>query len=120
MTTPCDFDKARASFFAKRRKAKAANPEAKCTATWKFRSRRDPQQTLVIRHRDWGKKRGAYSGIFGADVLKRASSDAQALPPKMEPTFASCTHVSVMSLWSCPSAWRRRARAKLRRPTCRV
>lgn len=87
MTTPCDFDKARASFFAKRRKAKAANPEAKCTATWKFRSRRDPQQTLVIRHRDWGKKRGAYSGIFGAEVLKRASSDAQALPPKMEADF---------------------------------
>lgn len=66
-----DFDKARSALFAKRRKAKAANADAKVeVSTFKFRSKRDKQQSITIRGRDWGRKRGFYSSLFGYDVLR--------------------------------------------------
>lgn len=82
-----DFDKARKVFFAKRAKARAVNPTADVRASFKFRSRRDRQQTLTVRHRDWGRIRGDYSGIFRADQLKRAPGEAFPLPQKMEADF---------------------------------
>lgn len=36
----------------------------------KFRSKKDPQQSIYIPSRQWGRTRGAYASILGADKLK--------------------------------------------------
>jgi putative transposase len=64
-----DIDKARKALFAKRRKARTMGAAVEMSS-FKFRSRRDKQQTLVIRGRDWGRKRGAYASLFGVGVLR--------------------------------------------------
>lgn len=78
-----DFNKARKSFFAKRSKAQSINPDAVVTASFKFRSKRLKQQCLVIRGRDWGRKHGIYSTLFGSDKMK----SSEPIPAKLDNDF---------------------------------
>lgn len=54
-----------------------------------FRSRKKTQRsdcdTITIRGRDWGRKRGVYSDVFGKDVLK--TERRTKLPEKIEYSF---------------------------------
>ncbi len=65
-----DFDKVRKVFFAKHRKVIATNPDAIVTATFQLKSRRNERQCFVVRGRDWGRTRGVYSSLFGADKIR--------------------------------------------------
>lgn len=56
-----DFAKARQTHFAKLDKMRLTNPGAKHDATFKFRSKRDPQQSFSVRARDMIHKRGLYT-----------------------------------------------------------
>jgi putative transposase len=64
-----DIDKAWKAHQAKARNRKASNLGLGLGCNWKFRSRRDRQQSIVVRHRDWGRKRGLYAPIFRHNVL---------------------------------------------------
>ncbi len=78
-----DFDKVRKAFFAKRRKVKATNPDAVVTATFQLKSRRNKQQCFVMRGRDWGRTRGVYSSLFGADKIR----SSEPIPESLETEF---------------------------------
>lgn len=58
-----DFDKARKAHFAKLRKMQANDPTARHDATFKFRSKRDRQQSFEVRARDMVRESGAYAFI---------------------------------------------------------
>jgi len=67
-----DLDKARKAHFAKLRKAKSVDSSATIKCHFKFRSKRDKQQSIVIRSRDWNRKKGVYSSLFGTTKIKAA------------------------------------------------
>jgi putative transposase len=56
-----DFVKARAAYFAKLQKMRLTNPDARLDAQFKFRSKRDPQQTFSVRARHMIRKKGLYA-----------------------------------------------------------
>ena len=45
----------------------------------KFRTRRDPQQSIVIHHKHWGQKRGMYSDLVGPKTIRAVEE----LPEKL-------------------------------------
>lgn len=85
-----DLIKAKAAHFAKLRKMRDADPSANLACNFKFRSRRDRQQSFEIRARDWGRplhklgkqKISDYAPLFGKEVLKGAED----LPETLEAT----------------------------------
>lgn len=78
-----DFDKARKAHFAKIRKVKASNSSATTTCHFKYRSKRDKQQSIVVRGRDWNRTRGMYSDVLGKNVM----NSSEELPEEMEADF---------------------------------
>jgi putative transposase len=58
-----DMDKARKAHFAKLKKKKVKDPEARHKACFKFRSRKDHQQSFEVRGRDMVRDRGFFSFI---------------------------------------------------------
>lgn len=79
-----DMDKARKAHFAKLKKMKEADPNARLNAQFKFRSKRDHQQSFEVRARDWGRSGGAFASLFGKGVMKGAEGE---LPETLEATF---------------------------------
>jgi putative transposase len=67
-----DLDKARKAHFAKLRNARSVNPSATLKCHFKFRTKRDKQQSLVIRSRNWNNNRGMFAPLFGSSVMKAA------------------------------------------------
>ena len=65
-----DFNKARKAHFAKLKKKKQNDPTAKHEAKFKFRSKRDSQQSFELRARDWGRSKGVFASLFGKDKIK--------------------------------------------------
>jgi putative transposase len=63
-----DFDKARRAHFAKLRKKKQNDANARHDAKFKFRSKRDGQQSFEVRPRDLARKTGAMA-FLALDVL---------------------------------------------------
>lgn len=66
-----DFDKARKAHFVKLKKMKKTDKNAKLEAKFKFRSRRDKQQSFEVRPRDMVRKAGAFA-FLGLDTLDGA------------------------------------------------
>jgi putative transposase len=62
--------------FAKQR----AHPDMQHKFQMRYRSRKDPQQSLLVRSRDWVRTRGAYVSVFGSKVLR----SAEPLPSTLE------------------------------------
>ncbi len=58
------------------------DPAARLACKFKFRSKRDSQQSLEIRVRDWGRSCGMHSKLFDQGVLK----GAEELPKELEAT----------------------------------
>ena len=58
-----DMDKARKVHFAKLNKMKERNAGSKREARFKFRSKKDPQQSFEVRARDMMRKRGAFASL---------------------------------------------------------
>jgi len=77
-----DLIKARSAHFAKLRNMRKSDPSASLACKFKFRSKRDRQQSIEIRARDWNRTRGLYSKLFGQGVLK----GAEELPKELEAT----------------------------------
>ncbi len=76
-----DMDKARKAHFAKARKAKQMDPNADVRAKFRFRSKRDKQQSFELRARDWGRKKGLFAPLFTSGVMKGAEGE---LPVALE------------------------------------
>jgi len=74
-----DFDKARKAHFAKLKKKKQNDPKARHDARFKFRSKRDKQQSFEVRPRDLVRQ----SGAFGFLSLGNLKSD-EIIPPEAE------------------------------------
>lgn len=66
-----DFDKARKAHFSKLKKMKQGDKGAALKATFKFRSKRDKQQSFEVRPRDLLRKTGAFA-FLGLDSLDGA------------------------------------------------
>lgn len=66
-----DFDKARKAHFAKLGKMKMNDPNARLDAKFKFRSKRDAQQSFEVRPRDLVRKNGQLA-FLALDVLDSA------------------------------------------------
>ncbi len=77
-----DLTKAQSAHFAKLRKLRDVDPSARLACKFKFRSKRDFQQSIEIRARDWGRSCGIYSKLFGQGVLK----GAEELPKELKAT----------------------------------
>ncbi|MCP3663106.1 MAG: transposase, partial [Gammaproteobacteria bacterium] len=77
-----DLTKAQSVHFAKLRKLRDVDPAARLACKFKFQSKRDSQQSIEIRARDWGRSRGMYSKLFGQGVLKWAEE----LPKELKAT----------------------------------
>ena len=76
-----DFDKARKAQFAKARLARKAGVEI---TPWTFRFKSSKgTQCFAVRGRDWGRKRGAYAGLFAKSQLK----SAEPLPTTIDTDF---------------------------------
>eukprot|EP00939_MAST-03C_sp_MAST-3C-sp1_P001308 g1308.t1 len=60
-----DFTKARKSTYAKMEKR-----GEKVWSHFKFRSFKDKSESIVVKKKHWGRKRGAYAPLLGPDVLK--------------------------------------------------
>ena len=71
-----DFDKAREAHFAKHKGVKTK-------ATFKFRSKKDPQQSIEVRARDMDRGSGAFFFIR-FDSLKFGKNEKSKLPEKLE------------------------------------
>lgn len=72
-----DFDKARKAHFAKLKKMRQNDPSARLDAAFKFRSKRDSQQSFEVRPRDLVRKTGAMAflalgKIKGAEEVEAA------------------------------------------------
>jgi putative transposase len=67
----CDMDKARKAHFAKLAKQKEKDHFAKHDAKFKFRSKKDPQQSFEVRPRDMVRKTGKFA-FLSLDKLKSA------------------------------------------------
>ena len=80
-----DFDKARSSHSAKQRKAQASNPAVTLPCSFKYRSRRDKQQSLAVDANNWGRTRGMFASLFGHKVLECPKSES--LPEKLRHEF---------------------------------
>ena len=78
-----DLVKARIAHFSKLKLAKRADPAATIACSFKFRSKKDKQQTLVIRGRDWNRKSGHYSNIFSKNKILASEE----LPTTIESEF---------------------------------
>ena len=74
-----DFDKARKSHFAKLKKLKENDPAARHDARFKFRSKRDAQQSFEVRPRDLVRQNGQMA-FLALDVL----NGAEDIPEKAE------------------------------------
>jgi putative transposase len=46
---------------------------------WKFRNKKDAQESLVVHKKHWGRQRGAFADVFGPNVLK----SSEPLPEKL-------------------------------------
>lgn len=68
-----DMDKARKAHFAKLKKQKEKNPNAIHKAKFKFRSKKDPQQSFEVRPRDMIRKNGKFA-FLSLDKLKSNES----------------------------------------------
>ena len=66
-----DYDKARAAHFAKLKKKKQSDPSARNDATFKFRSKKDYQQSFEVRPRDMARKSGKFAFI-NLETIKAA------------------------------------------------
>lgn len=113
-----DFDKARKAHFAKLKKMKQNDPTARHDATFKFRSKRDKQQSFEVRPRDLIRKKGvmaflALGKLKGAEEIPEKAEAAGrfirdrlgrtflALPRQIETrceSQAPTSHESVVSL----------------------
>lgn len=78
-----DFEKAKRTHWAKFKKMTKHDKAKSFNAKFKFRSRRHRQQSLEVRGRDWGRKRGSFSSLFGHDKMK----SSEPLPLKVEAAF---------------------------------
>ena len=58
-----DFDKARKAHFAKLKKMQQNDPNARLDAKFKFRSKRDPQQSFEVRARDMKRVAGQFAWL---------------------------------------------------------
>lgn len=58
-----DMDKARKAHFAKLNKKKEKDPSARHDASFKFRSKKDPQESFEVRGRDMCRDRGAFASL---------------------------------------------------------
>jgi putative transposase len=74
-----DFDKARTAHFAKLKKMKQNDPNARHDAKFKFRSKRDGQQSFEVRPRDLTRKTGAMA-FLGLGML----NTGEEIPDKAE------------------------------------
>ncbi len=74
-----DMDKARTAHFAKLKKKKENDPGARHDAKFKFRTKKDAQQSFEVRGRDMDRKSGAFAFINLAKI--KAS---EKLPDKVE------------------------------------
>lgn len=75
-----DFDKARKAHFAKLKKKKEKDPNAKHEAKFKFRSKRDKQQSFEVRARDLVRKKGSFAflGLDNIDAAEDIPEEAEA------------------------------------------
>lgn len=69
----CDMDKARKVHFAKLNKIRERDPTATFDAKFKFRSKKDPQESFEVRWRDMNRKRGKLA-FLSLEKLKAAES----------------------------------------------
>ena len=76
-----DIIKARAAHFAKLKKRRQTNPSATLQCQFKFRSRKDRQESLLFSKRDWGRKSGDY---FDLGFTKERLKSSETLPEKLE------------------------------------
>jgi hypothetical protein len=74
-----DFDKARKAHFAKLKKKRQQDANARLDAKFKFRSKRDPQQSFEVRARDMIRE----SGHFAFINLKKIKA-SEKLPENIE------------------------------------
>jgi transposase len=58
-----DFDKARKAHFAKLKKKREKDPSSRLDAHFKFRSKRDAQQSVEVRPRDMVRKTGLFASL---------------------------------------------------------
>jgi putative transposase len=77
----CDYDKARKAHFAKLAKKKAKDISARHDARFKFRSRKDPQESFEVRGRDMVRSRGSY-----ANLKLSAIKAAEEIPDQVDTT----------------------------------
>jgi putative transposase len=82
-----DLDKARKAHFAKIAKNKKIDNTYRLQCSFKYRSKKDEQESIVIRGRDWGRKTGVYSNIFGPGKMKVSKSDQHHIPERMKRDF---------------------------------
>ena len=75
-----DFDKARKAHFAKLKNLKSNDPAARLDAKFKFRSKRDAQQSFEVRPRDLVRKSGqmAFLGLSTLDGAEDIPDEAEA------------------------------------------
>jgi putative transposase len=74
-----DMDKARKAHFAKLKKRKETNPDASHKASFKFRSKKDPQESFEVRGRDMIRDAGMFAFL---NLAKLKSSET--LPVKVD------------------------------------
>jgi putative transposase len=67
-----DIDKARKAHFAKLKKKKKTDPNARLDASFKFRSKKDTQESFEVRGRDMVRKSGAFADLH---LTKLAGSE---------------------------------------------
>jgi putative transposase len=67
-----DLDKAWIAHGAKIKKMKSLGATDLPACKFKYRSKRDPQQSFEMRGRDWGRSSGQYASVFHRDKLKSA------------------------------------------------